>query len=248
MVTLPANAPLDILVNESSIPFAQKMVTLPGSTSLDILVNKSPTLHAEFTNCSDGTEFQLEEPNEEFLKEAANMSLSTFDPHSRRTNSGSITPIQLHSPCYDVAQYNTWEESFLLTSEIFSLRQLPCNSTPQAKSGARVAVFVYDKTRGTARIRGDMLAAAVSLLPGWTAFATHSSAFHLHNTTVSICVLVKHRVAGWCKRHSAEVIYWDILDTADSIANLIRGRLLDERFGINVVLTTNHLLAQIIRE
>eukprot|EP00403_Amphidinium_massartii_P035409 CAMPEP_0178443666 /NCGR_PEP_ID=MMETSP0689_2-20121128/39032_1 /TAXON_ID=160604 /ORGANISM="Amphidinium massartii, Strain CS-259" /LENGTH=439 /DNA_ID=CAMNT_0020067719 /DNA_START=234 /DNA_END=1550 /DNA_ORIENTATION=- len=154
-------------------------------------------------------------------------------------------------PILDLSEYRPREEAMLSASDIFSVNELPCPVSPadgplSLPSGTRIAVFFYTRLRGTSRMRGDMIAAAVSTIPGWVGIIAPIQLPVLPmNVTLEMCVAVKHsdkRFFGWCHRNNAKVIYHDILDDWQPILAIMnRGALSSP--DIDVLLAPDKLIS-----
>mmetsp|Transcript_5870 Transcript_5870/g.14005 ORF Transcript_5870/g.14005 Transcript_5870/m.14005 type:complete len:551 (-) Transcript_5870:51-1703(-) len=145
---------------------------------------------------------------------------------------------------------------------LFSVRDLPCPRTTHAglwdidngllngtiKDPPRVGLFLSDKERGTLRIRGYMMAAAVSHVPGWTAFAFAGfQRPQLKALKVDFCVLVKYAnklYQDWCSKFSKHT-FWDILDNKGGLKDIMFNKTMSPL--ISAMLSPNQKLADAVR-
>jgi len=132
-------------------------------------------------------------------------------------------------------------------AEMISVRHLPCplgDAGPRTvnQTQSKLAVFLYMTKGGTARLRGDMLAAAIRTVPGWEAMSLQYSGNNSYRHTklelsakINFCVLVKvadAKNSQWCRDHGADAVYWDVLDSGQGVANLMAHRPLGQNVDV----------------
>mmetsp|Transcript_123700 Transcript_123700/g.309161 ORF Transcript_123700/g.309161 Transcript_123700/m.309161 type:complete len:434 (-) Transcript_123700:59-1360(-) len=118
--------------------------------------------------------------------------------------------------------------------------------------GDHTVVFIKHNEKGSAHMRGDMLAAAVNAQPGWWARAVTPESFRealKHVPQVDACVSVKwdypKDVAHLCAAKKVSVMMLDVIDNEPMIGKLASGKFSP---FVDLYLPASLALARLINE